>query len=318
MTVPRCRLVTRSDFDGVVCAVLLKELGMIDQVVFAHPKDVQDGLFSLGPNDITTNLPYSPYVHLSFDHHFSETIRVTDRAPNSVIDPDAPSAARVVYEYFGGESRFPGVSTEMLAAVDKADSGQFSYEEIVNPSGWVLLNFIMDPRTGIERFRDFRISSYDFVMQLVDMCRGNGIEEILASPDVRERIDFYFAHEEKAIEQLKKVAAVHGKTVVLDLRNATSIWCVNRFMIYALFPHCNVSIHMLDGFRKRNTVLAVGKSVLNRTSAANIGAMMLHYGGGGHRNAGTCQVPNDEAARVLHEVLDDLAGGGEVHDPLRA
>lgn len=307
MTASTYRLVTRNDFDGVVCAVLLMDLGIVNQIDFAQPKDVQDGVFSLGPGDITTNLPYSPYVHLCFDHHFSETLRCTDVAPNSVINPDAPSAARVVYEYYGGKEGFPHIAEEMLHAVDKADSGQFTYEEIMHPTGWALLNFLMDPRTGIGMFRDFRISAYDFTMQLIDMLYNKrGIDEIMASPDVRERVEFYFTHEARGIAQLKEHAVMHGKTLVLDMRGLNPIWCVNRFMIYALFPECNVSVHVLDGIMKRKTVLAVGKSILNRSSSANIGAIMLYYEGGGHRSAGTCQTDNDKADAVLREVLTKL------------
>lgn len=307
MADPAFRLVTRSDFDGLVCAVLLKELGMIHQISFVHPKDVQDGLVSLGPTDITTNLPYSPYVHLSFDHHYSETLRTTTTPRNSIINPEAPSAARVVYDYYGGKKAFPLISEEMIIAVDKADAAQFTQEEITHPKGWVLLNFIMDPRTGLGRFRNFRISNFELMMQLIDQCRTQSIDEILASPDVKERADLYFEHQEKAEEQLRAYTTLHGKTLVLDLRDADPIWCTNRFTIYALYPECNVSIHILWGLKKQNTVLAVGKSILNRTSPAAIGEIMLEYDGGGHKNAGTCQVSNDKADVVLKEVIAKLA-----------
>lgn len=306
MSEPSFRLVTRSDFDGLVCAVLFKELGMIKQIVFVHPKDVQDGLVSLGPEDITTNLPYCPYVHLCFDHHYSETLRTTKFAPNAVINPEAPSAARVVYDYYGGKDAFPNISEEMILAVDKADAAQFSRDEIMHPTGWVLLNYIMDPRTGLGRFRDFRISNYDLMMQLIELCRTQGIDEILASPDVKERCDLYFEQQERAIEQLRQHTTIHGKTLVLDLRDADPIWCTNRFTIYALYPECNVSIHVLWGVRKRNTVFAVGKSIVNRSSPVSVGELMLSYGGGGHKNAGTCQVSNEEAQDVLKEILARL------------
>ena len=134
------RLVTRSDFDGLVCAVLLNELNLIDEITFVHPKDMQDGKVPITARDITTNLPYVPGAHLVFDHHASETIRNGSRRANHIIDPDAPSAARVLYNHYGGRSAFPKVSPEMMAAVDKADSAQFTREEILEPRGWVLLN----------------------------------------------------------------------------------------------------------------------------------------------------------------------------------
>ncbi|HEX4691499.1 MAG TPA: exopolyphosphatase, partial [Solirubrobacteraceae bacterium] len=186
----RYRLVTRSDFDGLVCAALLKHLGMLDDVKFVHPKDVQDGKVDLGRGDITTNLPYHPGVALAFDHHHSETVRVADSPENHVIAARADSAARVVHDHFGGAERFPGVE-ELMAAVDKGDAARFSLEEILDPSGWVLLNFLMDPRTGLGRFRDFRISNYQLMMQLIDTCTTMTVEEILATPDVAERVELY-------------------------------------------------------------------------------------------------------------------------------
>jgi nanoRNase/pAp phosphatase (c-di-AMP/oligoRNAs hydrolase) len=298
----RYRLVTRSDFDGLVCAALLKDLGMLDHVMFVHPKDVQDGKVDLRRSDITTNLPYHPGVHLAFDHHHSETLRLPDSPPNHVIVPDADSAARVVYEHFGGAERFPGLE-ELMAAVDKADAARFSLIEILRPTGWVLLNFLMDPRTGLGRFRDFRISNYQLMMQLVDACTTMSVDEILQAPDVVERITLYFEHAEVAKAQIRRCARVHGNLVVLDLRDEEVIHPTNRFMVYALFPQCNISMHVMWGRQEQNTVFATGKSILDRSNATNIGALMLEYGGGGHHAAGTCQVPNEDAPRVRDELV---------------
>ena len=302
------RLVTRSDFDGLVCAVLLKELDLIDEITFVHPKDMQDGVVPITGRDITTNLPYVAAAHLVFDHHHSETVRNGGTPANHVIDSKAPSAARVVYDHFGGAETFPRVTAEMMAAVDKADSAQYSLDEVLHPTGWTLLNFIMDARTGLGRFRQFRISNYQLMMQLIDYCRGHTVKQILSLPDVAERVDLYFAQEEAFKGQLQSCSTVHGEVVVLDLRDEEIIHAGNRFMIYALFPQTTVSVHVLWGREKQNTVLAVGKSILNRASDANIGELMLANGGGGHANAGTCQVAHDEAADVLAAVLDRLNG----------
>ena len=297
------RLVTRSDFDGLVCAVLLKEVGIIDDIKFVHPKDMQDGIIDITDKDITTNLPYVPGCHLAFDHHLSETVRNAKRAENHIIDPDAPSAARVVYEYYGGSSRFPAEWQEMMAAVDKGDAAQFNRDEVLSPTGWELLNFLMDARTGLGRFRDFRISNYQLMMDLIDRCTHLSIEEILALPDVQERVTLYFEHEEKAKEQIQRCATVHGDLVVLDLRDEETIYAVNRFMIYALYPDTNISIHVMWGLKRQNTVFAIGKSILNRTSTVNVGELCLACGGGGHLNAGTCQVENDTAEEKLAAVV---------------
>ena len=297
------RLVTRSDFDGLVCAVLLKHLDMLGDILFVHPKDMQDGKIAIGPNDITTNLPYVAAVHIAFDHHLSETIRNTGERSNHIIDPDAPSAARVVYDYYGGAKVFPAEWHDMMVAVDKADAAQFSREEILDPTDWVLLNYLMDSRTGLGRFRDFRISNYNLMMDLIDYCRNHNIKEIMQLPDVRERAEMYFAHQDKFKDQLKRCSRVHNNLVVLDLRHEEIIYAGNRFMIYALFPECNISIHVLWGVKQQNTVFATGKSIVNRSSKTNIGELMLQYGGGGHQNAGTCQVDNDQAEAVLKELI---------------
>ena len=304
------RLVTRSDFDGLVCAVLLKHLEMIDEIKFVHPKDMQDGKIDIGPRDITTNLPYVAGAHLIFDHHSSETERNEVCAGNYVIDPDAASAARVVYEHFGGRTAFPAAWDAMMAAVDKADSAQFSRDEILRPEGWVLLNYLMDSRTGLGRFRDFRISNYQLMMELIDCCKTMSIEEILELPDVKERSDMYFEHADKFRAQLQRCSTVHGNLVVLDLRNEDVIYAGNRFMIYALFPQTNISIHVLWGVKQQNTVFATGKSILNRSSKTNVGALMLQYGGGGHENAGTCQVSNDMAEEVLDALVQRITSEG--------
>jgi nanoRNase/pAp phosphatase (c-di-AMP/oligoRNAs hydrolase) len=307
MSTPKYRLVTRSDFDGLICAVLLKEIDLIEKIKFVHPKDMQDGKIEINANDITTNLPYVPGAYLVFDHHLSETFRILGKRPdNYIIDPHAPSASRVVYNYFGGKKAFPNVNEKMIEAVDKADSGQFTREEILQPQGWVLLNYLMDPRTGLGRFRQFRISNYDLMMVLIDYCKQHTIDEILELPDVKERVDLYFQHQKASMEQIERCCKRYDKVVVLDLRNEEEIFTTNRFVVYALYPECNVSIHVLWGLQKQNTVLAVGKSILDRSSKANIGALMLKYGGGGHENAGTCQISNEKADEILHEVIKQL------------
>jgi nanoRNase/pAp phosphatase (c-di-AMP/oligoRNAs hydrolase) len=306
VAVERYRLVTRSDFDGLVCAVLLQQLDLVHDIVFVHPKDVQDGQVEIGPGDITTNLPYSPRAHLVFDHHHSETLRNATIAPNHVIDPDAPSAARVVYDHYGGAERFPSISPELMAAVDQADSARYSLEEVLHPTGWVLLNFLMDSRTGLGRFREFRISNYQLMMQLIDACQRYGIDEILELPDVKERVDLYHRQAEAFGAQLRRCTSLRGRVAVVDLRAEDVIHAGNRFMVYALFPDCRVSVHVLWGKQRQNTVIAVGKSILDRSSTADIGALTLAHGGGGHANAGTCQVPHADADRVVDQLVGHL------------
>ena len=302
------RLVTRSDFDGLVCAMILRELDIIEDIKFVHPKDVQDGKVELSENDITTNLPFDARVGLAFDHHESEIDRLHAEKTDGklIIDPNARSAARVVYNYYGGKKKLPLITDEMMEAVDKGDSADFTMDDILNPKGWVLLHYLMDPRTGLGRFREFRISNYDLMMELIGYCMNHSIDEILELPDVKERVELYFDQAEQFKEQLKRIAKVYGKVVVLDLRDEEIIHAGNRFMIYALYPETQISVHVAWGFRKQNTAVMIGKSIVNRGSSADIGSLCLRYGGGGHRNAGTCQLENDQVDALLPEIIKAL------------
>ncbi len=302
------RLVTRSDFDGLVCAMILKEKGLIDDIKFVHPKDVQDGKVDITSNDITTNLPFDQRVGLAFDHHESELTRNAnvDYAGRYIIDGDAKSAARVVYDYYGGKEALPRISDELMEAVDKGDSADFTLEEILDPKGWVLMNFLMDARTGLGRFRKFRISNYDLMMKLIDLCLDHSVDDVLADPDVAERVELYFDQQKRFKEQVAGLAQLHDRVVVLDLRNEETIYAGNRFMIYALYPQAQISVHVAWGFRKQNTAVMIGKSILDKRSEANIGELCLSYGGGGHKNAGTCQLDNDKVDAALPDIIAAL------------
>jgi len=305
---PKRRLVTRSDFDGLACAMMLRELDLVDEIKFVHPKDVQDGKIELTKSDITTNLPYDPRVGLAFDHHESEVdrLKAIETGGKLIIDPKARSAARVVYDYYGGKKVFHRISDELMAAVDKGDSADFTIDEILHPKGWVLLHYLMDARTGLGRFHQFRISNYDLMMELIQYCLDHNIDEILELPDVKERVDLYFEQADLFVAQLKRIAKIYDKVVVLDLRNEEVIHAGNRFMIYALYPETQISVHVAWGFRKQNTAVMIGKSIVNKASKVDIGELCLKYGGGGHHNAGTCQLENDEVDKQLPDIIAAL------------
>ncbi len=302
------RLVTRSDFDGLVCAMILKELKLIDEIKFVHPKDVQDGKIDLNDNDITTNLPYDPRVALCFDHHESELSRNSDAVKSGkwIIEGEAKSAARVVYNYYKKTHELGRISDEIMEAVDKGDSADFTKEEVLEPKGWVLMNFIMDARTGLGRFHNFRISNYDLMMELIDYCLDHPIDDVLKLPDVKERVDMYFEQQDKFRTQLEKITKVNGRCVVIDLRNEDPIYTGNRFFVYALFPEAYFSIHVAWGFQKQNTAVMIGKSIFKDSPDVdkNIGEICLKYGGGGHKNAGTCQLENDKVDTLLPDILE--------------
>lgn len=302
------RLITRSDFDGLVCAMILKELKLIDDIKFVHPKDMQDGLIEVSDHDITTNLPYVEGVKLAFDHHSSEVKRAGGPKPNHIIEPDAPSAARVVYNYYGGKEKLPRITDEIMEAVDKADSAQFTMEDILHPTDWVLLSYLMDARTGLGRFRNFRISNYELMMELIDYCLEHPIKDILKLPDVKERVDLYFEQQELFKAQIERVHQMHGKVVVLPLKEEEIIYTGNRFLVYAMYPEAEISIHVMWGLKKQNTAVTIGKSIVNRSSDFDIGALCLKYGGGGHKNAGTCQLDNDKVDELLPKIIAEING----------
>ncbi len=299
------RLLTRSDFDGLACAVLFKELGIMDDWKFVHPKDVQDGKIEVSENDILANVPYAKGAGLWFDHHSSEQERKAFGESFNGVSKHAPSCARVVWEYYGGHEKFDSRFDDMLLYVDKVDSGDLTEDEIANPQGWVLLGFLMDPRTGLGRYRDYSISNYQLMEELIGFCRTMEIDEILALPDVKERIDRYFEQQDSFEKMLQDCSTVHDNVLVIDLRKQEEIFTGNRFLVYTLFPQCNISIQAIWGLKKQNTVFTVGYSTVNRTSKVNVGKLMLRHGGGGHDQVGTCQVPNSEAEKVLRELIEE-------------
>ncbi|MGP2655534.1 exopolyphosphatase [Malaciobacter sp. WC5094] len=303
------RLVTRSDMDGLVCGTLMKYLGIIDEITFVHPKDMQDGKVEITSNDITTNLPYVNGVYLAFDHHFSETLR-NEKKDNHIIDAKAPSAAEVVYQYYGGKEKFPEAFDDMMIAANKADSAAFTKEDILNPKDWELLSFLMDSRTGLGRFREFTVSNYQLMMDLIDYCKDHTIEDILSLRDVKERVDLYFKYEKEFKEQLERCTTVHKNLVIIDYRDEEIIYPGNRFLVYAMYPQTNISIHVVWGRDKQNVVYSTGKSIINKTSKTNVGELMLKYDGGGHEAAGGCQPSHEDAPKVLEELIAQINADG--------
>jgi nanoRNase/pAp phosphatase (c-di-AMP/oligoRNAs hydrolase) len=301
------RLLTRSDFDGLACGALLVYLGLIDDWKFVHPKDIQDGKIEATDNDILANIPYSKGCHLWFDHHSSETERLGSKIFFEGVSRMAPSCAHVVYDYYGGDAKL-GRFTQMIRYVDKVDSGDLTIDEILNPTGWILLGFIMDPRTGLGRFKNFTISNYDLMKLLAQAINEKPIEEILAMPDVKERLDVYFEQNTLFREMMAKHAKIIGNAVVIDLRGLNPIYAGNRFIIYTLFPKQNISVWIIDGREKVNAAITVGYSIINKTATVDVGSLLYHYGGGGHHQVGTCQVPYADANRVIKEIVEKVKG----------
>lgn len=302
----KMRLLTRADFDGLACAVLLKEVAIVDGYKFVHPKDVQDGKVEVNENDVLANVPFVPGCGLWFDHHSSEweRLKLYERFKYKGKSENAPSCARVIYNYYGGAKKFSRFDASgLLEAVDKSDNAQLSREDILNPTGWILLSFIMDPRTGLGRFRDYKISNYQLMEKLIDYCRHSSVEEILQIPDVQERVKRYFHQETQYEKMIINNSKQHGNILVINLLDVNPILSGNRFKEYVLFPEVNISVRIIWGYKRQNIVFTCGHSILNRTSEIDVGSLMLKYRGGGHRTVGTCQIPIHQWKQVRDELV---------------
>lgn len=300
------RLVTRSDFDGLACGVLLKEAGIIDHWKFAHPKDLQDGLVEVTEDDCLANVPYVQGCGLWFDHHSSEHERLALAGKYKGESRITHSCARIIYEYYGGGEKFSHFD-EMMVAVDKVDSGNLTIDEIQHPTGWILIGFLMDPRTGLGRWRNFSISNYQLMEKLLEACHSMTAEEILELSDVKERVDVYFEQTEKFMEMVKKYTTTDGNLLISDLRGVDPIYSGNRFLIYSMYPEQNVSAWIVSGRGGKGCSAAVGYSILNKTCTLDVGSLMLKYNGGGHKKVGTCQFSDEIMETDLPKMLKELS-----------
>ena len=300
------RIVTRSDFDGLLCAVLLKKVEDIGEIKFVHPKDVQDGIVEITANDILANIPFDPRCHLCFDHHSSEAARIADDPKRILLM--APSAARVIYDHYGAE-KFPSMKG-LVESADRVDSADLEMEDVTDPKGWILLGFIMDPRTGLGRFRHFKISNYQLMMNMVDSIGQSSAEEVLALPDVKERVDLYHKQNEVFKNSLPNFSRLDGNVVVSDIRNLDEVPAGNRFLVYTVYPQCNVNLWVSWGFKKQNVAVATGYNIFNKTCQTDVGELMSEYGGGGHEAAGTCQLDTDKADALISEIVNKLKAKG--------
>jgi len=285
----------------LACGALLESMGLVDEWLFVHPKDIQDGLIEATKNDVVANVPYIPGCGLWFDHHSSEDERLGSNLKFDGVSRPAPSCARVIFDYYGEEKL--KAFTEMVKYVDKVDSADLTVDEIMHPSGWVLLGFITDPRTGLGRIRSFTISNLDLMKKLAKATLSKPINEILAMSDVKERVDVYYEQHDLFIKMVKERAKIEGNAIYIDLRDAETIHAGNRFLLYTVFPQQNISVWVVDGRKKINTVITVGYSVINKTATVDVGSLMLKYGGGGHKAVGTCQVAYDDTDRIIGEIL---------------
>lgn len=302
------RLITKSDFDGLMCAVLLKALDKIDDIKFIHPRDIESGKIRITDNDIMAGLPYRENAKMVFDNYPGTAKKIKNTRSNYICDANAPSTSRVIYNSFGGKKRFPQIPDEMLMTVDKGYRAKFTTDEILYPSNWELLSYLIDQRTNLEKFRVYKTPRDELMINLVNFCTDHTILEILNLPDMEERLETYFSFAEQFKDQIMRCSTVHSNLVVVDLRKEKVIYPGNRFIVYALFPECNVSLQVIP--EADNKILFTsGKSIIDKSCNANIGKIMSRYGGSGHVNAGTCQTNSDMADIVLQKLIKKLKYG---------
>jgi oligoribonuclease NrnB/cAMP/cGMP phosphodiesterase (DHH superfamily) len=301
------RLLTRSDLDGLVCAAMLQELGLVDDIRYLHPKDLQDSKIGVSENDIIANMPYCEGCGLWFDHHSSEHERLKLTGKFNGASKLLPSAAQVIYEYYQDKpacgdklAKFK----DLVKIVGLVDSAKFSIDDILNPEGWIMLAFIADPRTGLGYKRNFRISNFELMKRLPDLLRLKTADEILAQPDFQERVRVYHEETDKYKKLVSQCARVEGNAIIIDFRGIKEIPVGNRFMEYVLYPEQNISIRIVDGRNKKFAMISIGCSIINRTSTVDVGSLSLKYGGGGHRKVGTCQVEYEAVDQVVNQMLE--------------
>jgi oligoribonuclease NrnB/cAMP/cGMP phosphodiesterase (DHH superfamily) len=300
------RLLTRSDFDGSVCTAILEELGLVDDILYVHPKDMQDNKIAVTANDILANIPFVKGCGLWFDHHSSEHERLQLEGEFKGVSKEASSAAQVVYDYYKKNKAYADKLRkfkELIQIVGKADSAKFTKEDILHPNGWIMLAFISDPRTGLGYKHDFTISNFELMKQLPQLLRTKRVEEILSLPDFQERVNLYHEENKKYEQLITKSARTEGDAIVIDLRACEVIPVGNRFLEYVLYPEQNISIRIANGKNKAFAMISVGNSIIKNTSRINVGSLTLKYGGGGHKRVGTCQVAYEDVDRVVSEML---------------
>jgi hypothetical protein len=298
------QLITRADWDGLVCAVLLNRVEKIEGVYFAHPKDMQDGKVPVPKTAVIANLPYHPNCALWFDHHISEEAKAPAAGQFKGKYGPAPSAARLVYEYYGGGQKFPEF-VELVAVTDKIDSAQLTMDDVTQPTGWVLLSYTIDPRTGV-----VGMTHQAYFLMLVELLQTHSLEEIMQLAEVKARCEQVLADEIRFRRALMINSRQEANVVITDFRGLGDVPTGNRFLVYALFPEANISVRLFDGRGGKFVVAALGHSIFNRTSKTNIGELLKVYGGGGHRGAGTAQFTREEAEAKIGELIEQLKKEG--------
>jgi hypothetical protein len=318
------RLITRADFDGLVCGALITKFENIESYLFVEPKFMQDGLVEVRRGDIIANLPYHPNCTLWFDHHITNTMPDFDRPimPGKGGFRLAPSAARVVYEYYteigqrreaqtpaetpNGKITAPELRrflsaeriTYLLQEADRVDAGQLTRQDVMNPQGYVLISMTTDGRYAEDE---------PYWLRIINLLRDKDLQETMNDPEVANRCKKVLDYQEKLRAILLANSALKGNVIYVDLRRVHDIPDGNRFLLFTLFPQGNIAVKVsYDTQRENTTAISVGYNIFNKTSTVNVGELLQRYGGGGHKVVGSCRVPNDKAGQAIKEIVAAL------------
>ncbi len=295
------RLITYGDFDGLVCYILLSKLDLISEVMFINPLEVKLGDIIPNNRDIFANLPYIPGVFMSFDRH-NQGIKKQER--NFIIEYEAHSVARVIANYFNLEEKFPFVFNNLLDHLDTTNEALLTTDDILNPKDWVLLSFILDPLTGLNRFHDFSKSHEQTLRDLAQNFEKLSIEQILSLPDIVERIHIYKTYQDHFIKQIKRCSTTYKHLVVVDLSHEDIIYPGNPFMVYALYPEADISMIIQNSGDTSD--FEIGASIINLNNSLDIGAMLRSMGGSGHKKEGKIKCAQSDKNNLKMKLIESI------------
>jgi hypothetical protein len=289
------RIVTRPDFDGVVCAALIAAALATDPPVhWVEPSDLQAGKVDIRPGDIIANLPFHPRCDLWFDHHATNAIT----GPYKGLFRLTPSAARNVFSYF--KDRLPESVSELVHWADRIDSADFTREQVLHPENhpYIVLSMTVSGEDP---------DGEPYWNRLVRLLRGTAIGQVMADTEVQSRCRRVVEANARYAQHLKACTRVERRVSVTDFRLLEPAPAGNRFLVYSLFPETVVNVRIrYEDQRKLTLVVNIGRSIFNGGCNVHIGSMLTAFEGGGHRGAGSTRFPAAKAGDYLPRILDIL------------
>lgn len=291
------RIVTRPDFDGIVCAVLLFEAENIDQDIFwTEPNEVQKKKISVSPDDIMANLPYMPGCGMWFDHHVSNQPDLDFKGAFEI----APSAAGVIYTYYRDRGRLDSRFDELVKNTDVIDSASLNMDQVRCPEKYPYILLSMT-------IKNHEYSDTAYWNRLVNLLRSNDIDSVIGDPEVQKRCAAVIEENHVYEKHLMTYTKIENRISITDFRSLEDVPDGNRFLSYSLFPETIASVKIrYSRPDKKHVQISIGHSIFNRQCRVNVGKLLAEYGGGGHAGAGGCTLDADSAQENILEMLEVL------------